>query len=92
MAVLAWMQYQRAYVIAENYRELLDRQHAGWAMRRQTERRADSRASQALAEARHEAATFGRERRERIRRRVRESEVIRQAEQGHEHHHSRAPD
>lgn len=40
-------------------------------------------ASQALAEARQEAALHGRERRERIRRRVREAEVLREIEQLH---------
>jgi len=38
-------------------------------------------ASHALAEARQEAALFGKERRERIRRRVRESEILREVEE-----------
>jgi hypothetical protein len=37
-------------------------------------------ASHALAEARKEAALFGKERRERIRRRVRESEILKEVE------------
>lgn len=43
--------------------------------------RADDSASQALAEARGDAARYGKERRERIRRRVRETEVLNEVEQ-----------
>jgi hypothetical protein len=42
---------------------------------------ADISASHALAEARKEAALFGKERRERIRRRVRESEILKEVEE-----------
>jgi hypothetical protein len=57
-------------------REVLDRQHLGYVLGEP----ADSSASHALAEARHEAAMFGVERRERIRRLVREAEVLREVE------------
>lgn len=61
-----WVQYHRLEMARDSHLELLDRQHLG--------------ASQALAEARTEAALYGRERRERIRRKVREREVIEEVE------------
>ncbi|KAK4686581.1 hypothetical protein P7C73_g3541, partial [Tremellales sp. Uapishka_1] len=70
--VFAWIQYHRIGMAADSTRDLLDRQHIG--------------ASHALAEARQEAALYGKERRERIRRRVREAEVLREVdalERGH---------
>ncbi|RSH90356.1 hypothetical protein EHS25_001690 [Saitozyma podzolica] len=73
--VTAWAQYHRAGWAADTHRELLDRQHAN--------------ASYALAEARQEAALHGKERRERIRRRVREQAVLKEVERmekGHDVH------
>jgi len=64
--LFAFVQYNRALSAADNARELVERRHMG--------------ASQALAEARREAALYGRERRERIRRIVRGLEVQREYE------------
>jgi hypothetical protein len=84
--VTAWAQYHRAGWAADTHRELLDRQHAKWVMRVTS---AYPSASYALAEARQEAALHGKERRERIRRRVREQAVLKEVERmekGHDVH------
>ncbi|RXK37580.1 hypothetical protein M231_05122 [Tremella mesenterica] len=65
--ILAWLQYHRFGAIAETHSQLSRQQHTD--------------ASQALAEARRDAALYGKERREQIRRRVRESEVIKEVEE-----------
>ncbi|WWD07780.1 hypothetical protein V865_005884 [Kwoniella europaea PYCC6329] len=71
---LAWMQYHRLGSATETHRDLLDRQNTD--------------ASQALAQARYEAAIHGKTRREQIRRRVREAEIMKELEKienGHGH-------
>ncbi|WVR04561.1 hypothetical protein IAU60_001568 [Kwoniella sp. DSM 27419] len=65
-AAMAWMQYHRLGSETETHRQLLDRQNTG--------------ASHALAQARYEAAIHGKTRREQIRRRVREAEVLKELE------------
>ncbi|KAI9635402.1 uncharacterized protein MKK02DRAFT_44090 [Dioszegia hungarica] len=64
--LIAWIQYHRIGIASETHRELLQAQHQS--------------ASSALAEARRDAARYGKERRERIRRRVREIEVVNEVE------------
>ncbi|WWC59355.1 uncharacterized protein I303_101907 [Kwoniella dejecticola CBS 10117] len=61
-----WIQYHRLGTATETHRDLLDRQNTD--------------ASHALAQARYEAAIHGKTRREQIRRRVRESEIMRELE------------
>lgn len=71
-AVIAWVHWHRLGYAAETHRDMLDKQNID--------------AARALAQARYEAATFGQVRREQIRRRVREAEVLKElgkAEQGH---------
>ncbi|WVW78565.1 hypothetical protein I302_100521 [Kwoniella bestiolae CBS 10118] len=63
---LAWMQYHRLGTATETHRDLLDRQNTD--------------ASHALAQARYEAAIHGKTRREQIRRRVREAEIMKELE------------
>ncbi|WWC87007.1 uncharacterized protein L201_001889 [Kwoniella dendrophila CBS 6074] len=63
---VAWMQFHRVGAAADSHRELLDRQNTD--------------ASHALAQARYEAAIHGKKRREQIRRRVREAEIMRELE------------
>ncbi|WVQ97965.1 hypothetical protein IAU59_005085 [Kwoniella sp. CBS 9459] len=65
-AAMAWMQFHRLGQATETHRDLLDRQNVG--------------ASQALAQARYEAAIHGKTRREQIRRRVREAEIMKELE------------
>ncbi|OCF37415.1 hypothetical protein I316_00536 [Kwoniella heveanensis BCC8398] len=65
-AAVAWMQFHRLGQATETHRDLLDRQNVG--------------ASQALAQARYEAAIHGKTRREQIRRRVREAEIMKELE------------
>lgn len=71
---------------------MLDKQNIEYVVQRVTEKRIVflltiiCSAARALAQARYEAATFGQVRREQIRRRVREAEVLKElekAEQGH---------
>ncbi|UOH81097.1 hypothetical protein LQV05_003759 [Cryptococcus neoformans] len=71
-AVIAWVHWHRLGYAAETHRDMLDKQNID--------------ASRALAQARYEAATHGHIRREQIRRRVREAEVLKElekADQGH---------
>ncbi|TYJ56319.1 hypothetical protein B9479_003011 [Cryptococcus floricola] len=70
--VVAYFNWSHVGGTSEAHREMLDRQHFD--------------ASHSLATARYEASTHGRIRRERIRRRVRQAEVMKElelAEQGH---------
>ncbi|WRT64858.1 uncharacterized protein IL334_001794 [Kwoniella shivajii] len=73
---IAWMQYHRLGSATETHRDLLNRQTAD--------------ASHALAQARYEAAIHGKTRREQIRRRVREAEIMKELEKvesGEINHH-----
>lgn len=85
------MHWHRLGYAAETHRDMLDKQNIEYVVQRVTKKDCflltiPCSAARALAQARYEAATFGQVRREQIRRRVREAEVLKElekAEQGH---------